>query len=290
VSTGKNEALSDLAGVRSQRPRYAVIVSDRELWGALDPSVLAKVLVVSPHFDDAALGAAHLLTSYPDSTVVTVLGGRPPSYPEEVTEWDSASGFTAQDDVVAIRQEEDRAAMASMQATPIWLDFPDHQYLAIDQRPTPSDIAPSLQRAIEEADPSAVFLPMGLANPDHILTHDAGLLARSAMMQDGRDRVWFCYEDAGYKHLPGLLAWRVSKLFRANLWPTPAIVPIQPDMDRKATAIRLYTSQIGPLERDHLLSERLGANVPEQYWRLDPPPRGWEALTSADELALPPPD
>ena len=89
---------------------------------------------------------------------------------------------------------------------------------------------------------------------------------------------WFCYEDHGYKHLPGLLAWRIAKLFRAGLWPTPAIVPIEPDMTRKRAAIACYASQVPPLERDHALTERLDANVPEQYWRLAPPPRGWEAL------------
>jgi hypothetical protein len=44
----------------------------------------------------------------------------------------------------------------------------------------------------------------------------------------------------------------------------------------------LYASQVAPLERDHLLSERLAANTPEQYWRLDTPPPGWEGLTSAE--------
>lgn len=94
-------------------------VDEKELWGLLDPSVLATVVVVSPHFDDAALGAAHLLTSYPGSTVITVLGGRPPSYPDEVTPWDAAGGFASGDDVVGARQEEDRAAVASMGATPV---------------------------------------------------------------------------------------------------------------------------------------------------------------------------
>jgi LmbE family N-acetylglucosaminyl deacetylase len=261
-------------------------MDDKELWGLLDPSTLTDVLVVSPHFDDAALGAAHLLTSYPGSTVVTVLAGRPPSYPDEVTDWDAAGGFVTGDDVVGARQEEDRAAMASMGAQPVWLDFPDHQYLAPPDRPTPADVAPALRGTIEEARPSAVFLPMGLANPDHVLTHDAGLLVRESLLS-GQDEdwrpVWFVYEDAGYKHLPGLLAWRISKLFRGGLWPTPAVVPVRPDMAAKRTAIELYKSQIGPLERDHLLSERLAANTPEQYWRLDPPPPGWERLTSADD-------
>jgi LmbE family N-acetylglucosaminyl deacetylase len=116
---------------------------------------------------------------------------------------------------------------------------------------------------------------MGLANPDHVTAHDAGLLVREQLP----DLAWFAYEDQGYKHLPGLLAWRVSKLFRSSLWPTPAVVPVATDLERKAEAIRCYRSQLPPLERDHGLTERLAANVPEQFWRLAPPPRGWELLT-----------
>ena len=62
----------------------------KALWGKLDDSVLESIVVVSPHLDDAALGAAHLLISYPGSTVVTVHAGRPAAYPDEVTEWDAA--------------------------------------------------------------------------------------------------------------------------------------------------------------------------------------------------------
>ena len=55
---------------------------DNALWGLLDPAVLRRIVVVSPHFDDAALGAAHLLATYPGSTVITVLAGRPPAVSE----------------------------------------------------------------------------------------------------------------------------------------------------------------------------------------------------------------
>ncbi len=260
------------------------------MWGAVDRAAWKRIVVVSPHFDDAALGAAHLIISHPGTTVVTVLAGQPPAYPDPVSEWDAAGGFASGDDVVAARQEEDRAAMAAMVAVPVWLDFPDHQYLAPEVRPTPQDVAPALEEAIVGADPTSVFLPMGLANPDHVLTHEAGLRVRSALAGTGAGLRWFCYEDAGYTHLPGLLAWRVSKLFRHDLWPTPAVVPVVPDMAAKRAAIAQYKSQLAPLEKDHLLSERLAANVPEQYWRLAPPPPGWERLTSADDLDAREPD
>ena len=254
------------------------------MWGSLDDGELDRVVVVSPHLDDAALGAAHLLSSHPGSTVVTVMAGRPAAYPDPMTEWDSRGGFTAGDDVVAVRREEDRAAMASLGARPVWLDFPDHQYLAPDARPAPGDVAPSLGEAIGDAGPTAVFLPMGLANPDHVLTHDAGLLVRDTLGAGGTGPSWFCYEDSGYSHLPGLLAWRVAKLFRSGLWPTPAIVPVVPDGVAKRAAVECYRSQLAPLQHEHLLEERLRANVPEQYWRLDHPPAGWEGLSSADDL------
>jgi len=72
----------------------------------------------------------------------------------------------------------------------------------------------------------------------------------------------------------------VATLFRSGLWPTPSIVPVEADVAAKRAAIARYTSQLPPLDHEHLLSERLDANVPEQYWRLDPPPPGWEGLSS----------
>ncbi|HYL51169.1 MAG TPA: PIG-L family deacetylase [Acidimicrobiia bacterium] len=243
-------------------------------WGVLPDGCLDRVVVCSPHFDDAALGAAHLLTAHPDSTVVTVFGGRPASYPDPPTEWDALGGFRAGDDVVALRRLEDRAAMEVLGAAPIWLDFVDHQYLAPDERAEPHEIAVALDAVLEEAQPTAVFLPMGLANPDHVATHDAGVLLAA-----GRDDLtWFCYEDSGYKHIPGMLAWRIAKLFRSDLWPTPMVVPVMLDNDRKRAAIECYRSQLPPLNRDHALGARIGGSVPEQFWLLAPPPPGWELM------------
>jgi LmbE family N-acetylglucosaminyl deacetylase len=243
-------------------------------WGEMDPAVFDRIVVVSPHFDDAAMGAGHLLGSYADTTVVTVLGGRPPAYPEEVSEWDALGGFLPGDDVVAVRRAEDAAAMEVLESEYRWLDFSDHQYLAPPDRPTPEEVAPVLAQTISELDPTSVFFPMGLGNPDHVMVHDASLVVRAQQSE----RAWFCYEDHGYKHIPGLLAWRVAKLLRSHPWPTPAIVPHDPDEERKRRAIWCYTSQIAPLERDHALSARVEGRVPEQFWSLAPPPAGWEAL------------
>lgn len=243
-------------------------------WGVVDPDELQRLVVLSPHFDDAAMGAGYLIASYPGTTVITVMAGRPPAYPEEPSPWDALGGFQAGDDVVAVRREEDLKAMAVLGATAHWLEFPDHQYLVPEERPTPGDIAPTLEAAILEHQPSAVFAPMGLANPDHDVTHQAAMLVR----ERHAELAWYCYEDAGYKHLPGLLAWRVAKLLKNGSWPTPAIVPHEEDEARKREAIWTYTSQVAPLEQDHALSARLDGRAPEQFWRLAPPPEGWSSL------------
>jgi LmbE family N-acetylglucosaminyl deacetylase len=243
-------------------------------WGKVDPAAFGRIVVVSPHFDDAAMGAGHLLGTYPDTTVVTVLAGRPPKYPDVPSEWDALGGFKAGDDVVAARRLEDLAALEVLESEHRWLEFADHQYLAPADRPTPADVAPVLADTLRELAPTAVFVPMGLGNPDHVMVHEASLLVRT----DLPDLTWFCYEDHGYKHIPGLLAWRVAKLLRSQPWPTPAIVPHVPDEERKRKAIFCYTSQIPPLENEHALTARLEGRVPEQFWRLAPPPEGWEGL------------
>jgi LmbE family N-acetylglucosaminyl deacetylase len=251
-------------------------------WGEVDPAAFARILVLSPHFDDAAMGAGHLLGSYPDTTVVTVLGGPPPAYPDPPSDWDALGGFKAGDDVVAMRREEDAAAMEVLESQYRWLEFADHQYLAPPDRPKPGEVAPVLAATIAELNPTSVFVPMGLGNPDHVMVHDASLLVRADETGENpsgqSQREWFCYEDHGYKHIPGLLAWRVAKLLRSKPWPTPAIVPHVPDEERKRRAIWCYTSQIPPLERDHALTARMEGRVPEQFWRLAPPPAGWEGM------------
>ena len=110
-------------------------------WGVLPPGTFERVLVFSPHFDDAAMGAGHLLLAHPGAIVCTVFAGRPERYPDEVTEWDALGGFQTGDDVVAARREEDLAALAVLGAQHHWLEFSDHQPRSDLPRPPPSNIS-----------------------------------------------------------------------------------------------------------------------------------------------------
>jgi LmbE family N-acetylglucosaminyl deacetylase len=244
-------------------------------WGLAEPGELDRVVIVSPHLDDAVLSCGRFMAAHSGVTVITVFAGNPAAYPVPQRLWDVQSGFGPDDDVMEVRRGEDAAALALLDARPMHLDYVEHSYNAGDRPVAPEKLAEGLVPALEALDPTLVLAPFGLANPDHDVTHRACMLARDGLTETTS---WWCYEDNGYKHIPGMLAWRISKLFHAGLWPTPAIVPVGEDHARKREAVYRYVSQIPPLERDHGLGARLDGRVPEQHWRLAPPPAGWERL------------
>ena len=65
---------------------------------------LSRLLVISPHFDDAVFSCGHLLAAAPGAVVVTVFGGRPDTYPSPVCPWDADCGFGEESDIVAVRR------------------------------------------------------------------------------------------------------------------------------------------------------------------------------------------
>ena len=81
-------------------------------WGLPIDGELQRIVVVSPHLDDAVLGCGRFLSAHPGATVVTVFAGNPPKYPEPMRMWDVQSGFAPGDDVMETRRNEDDAALA----------------------------------------------------------------------------------------------------------------------------------------------------------------------------------
>jgi LmbE family N-acetylglucosaminyl deacetylase len=244
-------------------------------WGLVTETERERVVIVSPHLDDAVLGCALFMIANPGATVVTVFAGNPPAYPQTMRYWDVQGGFGPDDDVMAVRRAEDRAALAVVGATPHHLDFVEHTYNEADRPVAPEVIAPVLEDAIRAHDPTAVFAPFGLANPDHDVTHAAAMIVREEL---GDAIPWFCYEDCGYKHIPGMLAWRVARLFTRDVWPTPACPPVSNDLERKRAAVDCYPTQLLALEDDWRIAAKLAAPAPEQLWRLAPRPPGWPRL------------
>lgn len=250
------------------------VVTEMRDWGLAAPGELDRLVVVSPHLDDAVLGCAQLMAAHPGTRVVTVFTGRPHPYPDPPTAWDALCGFGAGDDVLAAREAEDVAALATLGAVPVWLGVVEHQYLPRAEWPGAEVLVDGLEAALRALEPTAVVVPFGLGNPDHDATHDAAMVVRDRLPEPA----WFCYEDMGYKHIPGLLAWRVARLFVRGVWPTPAALPLDPDPARKQAAVDCYPSQLRALEADWRIGAKLAAPAPEQFWRLAPPPPGWEGL------------
>ena len=254
-------------------------------WGVLPADTFERVLVFSPHFDDAAMGAGHLLLAHPGSTVCTVFAGPPERYPDEPTEWDALGGFQTGDDVVAVRREEDLAALAVLGAEHHWLDFVDHQYLEPDDR---ADRRRRRARARRDRSTRSrrprSCCRSGIANPDHVVDPRR---RRCRSRSERPDLAWFAYEDAGYKHIPGMLAWRVVEA-----------LPLRPlaHADDRADACRTTRASAprssatrrssGHCARDHALDARIDGAVAEQFWQLAPPPPGWERMRDASWTTL----
>ena len=119
-------------------------------WGWVEEDELARVLVLSPHPDDAVLSCGQFLARHPGTTVVTVFCGIPATYPDPPRRWEQLAGFAPGDDVAALRREEDRRALAVLDAYAVHLDgFPEadfpaagraHPRAVLAARPTPGGV------------------------------------------------------------------------------------------------------------------------------------------------------
>jgi len=217
---------------------------------------LERLLVISPHLDDAVFGCGQLLAKRPGAVVATIFAGVPRRR-RAVTPWDRACGFTTAQEAVACRRAEDQAALDVLGARAIWLRFLDSQY---ESTPARESIAAKLRDVVHREIPDAVLLPLGLFHTDHELAHDACLDVR-------RDAAsvpcWIAYEDALYRRHRGLLQKRLAGLLDEGVIATP--IPAPAGAGRKAEAVRCYRSQLRAFSPATLAD----TSSPERFWRLD---------------------
>jgi LmbE family N-acetylglucosaminyl deacetylase len=219
-----------------------------------------RILVVSPHLDDAVFSCGGLIAGAQEATVVTLFAGLPEQADTRQTEWDGTCGFAHAREAIERRRGEDKRAMAILQAHPVWLDFCDHQYGA---SPGVSELAAALLEVIERTAPDAVLIPAGLFHSDHELAHRAAMLAR----RDRGQGEWLMYEDALYRHLDGVMQRRLLALFNERIAATPVPIDTQSHLGAKVEAAQCYVSQLKGLSAPG----RPGYAdlvIPERYWRL----------------------
>ncbi|MEK7890550.1 PIG-L family deacetylase [Burkholderia contaminans] len=222
-------------------------------------------LVISPHLDDAVFSCGRLLAATPGSIVVTVFAGIPPR-DTPAPPWDRRAGFDRADEAMHARRDEDRRALAHLDARPVWLDFLDDQY----GRPAAS--AAIAARVATEIDAHAgfgVLAPAGLFHRDHLQVQQAALslLDRARASHDAA-RLWRFYEDVPYRRIAGLMAARVIGWREQGWIAHPAGAPAcdhAPGIAAKTAAVDTYASQVALLE-PHM---RADLREPETYWRLE---------------------
>ena len=213
---------------------------------AARPTRSTRVLVFSPHFDDAAMGAGPPAARAPGlDGVHRVRRARPTRYPAEA---DRVGRARRLPDRRRRRRRPPRGGRSPRSRCSAPSTAGSTSPTTSTSSPTsarpPTTSRPRSPRAIDAVAPDRGRAPAGHRQPrprGHPRRRRAGRRGSAPTSRGSR------YEDAGYKHIPGMLAWRVSKLFRSDLWPTPMIVPTVQDHARKRAAIECYASQLGPL-------------------------------------------
>jgi LmbE family N-acetylglucosaminyl deacetylase len=213
-----------------------------------EPPVPGPLLAVSPHLDDVVLSCAGLIASVPGATVITVFAGYPPGRPESlregITPWDAASGFALGDDVVSIRRDEDRAALAHLGAVPLWLDFLDSQYTT--QPATVPVIAAGIASALAGLAVETIAFPLGLSHTDHERTHDACVWLLEEFPALAAN--WVAFTDVPYRaRFRAQAVQRLEHLGELGY----DLEPLSFDLgDRKVAALAEYPSQLKALAAD----------------------------------------
>jgi len=233
---------------------------------------LGKVMVISPHLDDAVFSCGELLSAHPHAMVATVFAGTPPAG-HTTTDWDRACGFRSACEAMVTRRNEDASALLRLGARPVWLNFLDSQYCdgspGAAPPPDPDDVAEALAALIAREQPDAVVFPLGLFHSDHDLTHRACLAlwhqASQEVLRPSWSPRWMAYEDALYRRMDGLREQRLAGLAEGGV--RSAVFPMAWQVDRaaKAEAVACYASQLkafGPGGFDDTA-------LPEGYWSLD---------------------
>lgn len=173
------------------------------------------------------------------------------------TPWDRRSGFANAGEAVRERRAEDRRALASLHARPVWLDMADAQY---GESPGEHELALALRSALVAHQAAPILFPLGLYHPDHLLLHQACL----AVLGDLQERETFAYEDCVYRAMPGLLQQRLLALADAGMEATPATLEMRMAVGRKRRALAAYGSQLRAFGREGWQD----ATRPERLWRL----------------------
>lgn len=241
------------------------------------------ILLLAPHFDDAALSCSALLEGSRPIDVVTVFAGAPKS--PVAGYWDELSGFADSAEAIDARRAEETAAVATDGHRLTFLPLLEDQYGGGRSDDERGAVRAAVLAWAAEHPAGLVALPAGagwtaprairglfravgrarvMPHPDHLFVRDAALSGLSA------DATWtpVLYEEQPYSAGGG--AGRQASRLAAALGRRAVELVLPVDREAKARRIAHYVSQVA------LISPPGGrlddpASVPaiERYWLLD---------------------
>lgn len=210
-------------------------------------------LVISPHFDDAALSAGQTILGLRGVTVATVCTATPPD-PDMLTSYDAHCGFASASEAVTERELEDRQAMRVLGVGNVErLGLVDSQYGVTLPR---DDLVRAMIDVVNRYDPSGLIGPVGALHPDHIIVTEAIL----DIIPEIGVPAWLWADLPNVMAEPGSLKDAIARVRSRNFTMTETRLPPGP-MERKRGAVRSYRSQLWALRGPHVYVE-------ERLWQI----------------------
>jgi LmbE family N-acetylglucosaminyl deacetylase len=241
------------------------------------------LLVVSPHFDDAAFSCAALLERGQPVDVLTVCAGEPD--PPRVGWWDLRCGFASSAESLPARRREDEEALREGSHRLRFLDLLEAQYVDGTRPAEEADrIAAGVRAWLVETGGGTIALPAGAGWAPHWLPprvakalreprgpepHEDHVFTREAVLRVDGAVDFILYEELPYLWGgPGARAARRSAAehgFRTRAHTVPV------DREAKARRVAFYASQVPYMSppEGHLDSPEVLPPT-ETYWRLVP--------------------
>ncbi|MDP9861260.1 MULTISPECIES: PIG-L deacetylase family protein [Streptosporangium] len=210
-----------------------------------------RTVVVSPHFDDAALSVAGVLArDGGPAVIVTALGGVPGG---QVSAWDRLCGFASAEETARERRAEDARACEILGADQVALAHPDVPAAGLRLRELEDFLAAHV------TPDTRVLVPMGIGNADHEAVRDQAL---EALWRAGVQEPWV-YADLPYA--AAAREWGTASADRALAATPPVRALAERHRIRPVLRIRLegaewtvkrravlaYASQLAPLACDY---------------------------------------
>lgn len=242
------------------------------------------VLIVAPHFDDAALSAFALLSGR--ATVLTVFTGHPD--PPQRTRCDRRCGFRDSSQAMEVRRQEDDAALLALGVVRREVGLLDIQYTPGRTEEDAARLVGAVAGWIAEHPGGTVALPAGTGAPPSFLArvrrripsrrygvacasppHDDHMWVGEQLVRaDAVPADLVVYEDLPY-------AWSAPADGRARTLSelagrtaVPFTLSVEPD--QKAVTVAAYRSQLRGILPRWVRSPADALPDRERYWHLPP--------------------